>query len=318
MRAFEQDRHPLVEQVHGGFLAALQRRQGHLGRQRGLAAAGRTHQQRARPAIQPAGKDRVELGDAGLDLLAGRRLALLHRDQPGIDDDAAGADLEVVQPFEEPDVAQLLDPQAAPVGAELGRQVLERDHPVHERVQGKAADTGDRPVGEDDRAVVLEQARLERFHVEAVARPLARQVAQLREAVDHDPGRAQLVDPGPDPLDHLGEFDLRGMEQGLLAGLAEDAAQVREVHDLDAVERPAMRSGEGGQLVERLGKGDQEGALLARHADLEELEAPASSCPSPPRLPADRGRPRAVRPPGPDPGRRCRWIDVVERSARAC
>ena len=196
-RACEQDRHPLVEQVHGGFLAALQPRQGYLRRQRGLAAAGRTHQQRARPAIQSAGKDGVELGDAGRDLLAGRRLALLHLDQPGVDGDAAGTDLEVVQPFEKPDIAQLLDPQAAPVGAELGRQIFERDHPVHQGMQSKAADPGNGPIGENDRAVVLEQARLERFHVQAVTWPLACQMAQLREAVDHHPGRAEFAGSGP-------------------------------------------------------------------------------------------------------------------------
>ena len=107
-------------------------------------------------------------------------------------------------------------------------------------MQGKAADPGNGPIGEDDRAVVLEQARLERFHMQAIARPLARQVAQLREAVDHHPGRAELLDPCPDPLDHLGELDLRGVEHGLLAGLAEDAAQVREIHDLQG---RRMRSG---------------------------------------------------------------------------
>ena len=108
--------------------------------------------------------------------------------------------------------------------------------------------------------------------MQAVARPLACQVAQLREAVDHHPGRAKLVDPCPDLLDHLGELNLGRMEHGLLTCLAEDAAQVREVHDLDALERPAMRSGERGKLVERLGERHQERGLVTRHAGMEKLE----------------------------------------------
>src|SRR5262245_3575880 len=63
------------------------------------------------------------------------------------------------------------------------------------------------------------------------------------------------------------------MKQGLLTCLAEDVPQLREVHDLDAFERPAMGSGEYGELVRRFEKGHQEGALLTRHAASEELES---------------------------------------------
>ena len=38
------------------------------------------------------------------------------------------------------------------------------------------------------------------------------------------------------------------------------------------VERPAVRCGEGSQLVQRLGKGNQECRLLACCTDLQELE----------------------------------------------
>ena len=131
-------------------------------------------------------------------------------------------------------VAQLLHAQAAPVGTELGRQAVEPDHAMHQRLQAKAAAAAHGRISQDHRAVVLEQAWLERLDVETVARALACQMAQLRQAVDHDPGRPELVDTGPDPLDDLGELDLRGMEQGLLTCLAEDPPQVGEVHDLDA------------------------------------------------------------------------------------
>ena len=109
--------------------------------------------------------------------------------------------------------------------------------------------------------------------MEAITSPLAREVSQFREAVDHDPGRPQLIDAGTYPLHHLGELDFRGVKEGLLAGCAEDAAQVGEVHEIDAVERPAMGCCEAGQLVERLGERDQKGALVVRHAYPKELES---------------------------------------------
>src|SRR5205085_2543617 len=64
-------------------------------------------------------------------------LAVVRRDEAWIDDDAAGPDLQVVVTTAVPDAAKLDDPQAAPLRAVHGSEMLERDHAVDQAVDAR-------------------------------------------------------------------------------------------------------------------------------------------------------------------------------------
>ena len=79
------------------MVAALGRRHRVLHGNRGLARAGRSHEQGAGAAIRSATEQGVERGDAALDPFAWERHAVLRRDQTRENDDAIRLDGKIME-----------------------------------------------------------------------------------------------------------------------------------------------------------------------------------------------------------------------------
>jgi hypothetical protein len=88
----------LVEEEHGGALAARGRGRNELRDERGLAGAGRSDDEGAGPALEPATQQSVEGREAARQPLLAMRVAMLGGDEAGKDVDAAPPDQVVVVP----------------------------------------------------------------------------------------------------------------------------------------------------------------------------------------------------------------------------
>ena len=119
-----------VEQEHRSGLAAPAHGGRELGRQRGLAGARGTDDQRARAFLDAAAEQGVELGETAGHLPSCRRLPMFGRDQAREHLDAALADDVVVVATAKLDTAVLHDPDPATLGPVLGVHLLEQDDPV--------------------------------------------------------------------------------------------------------------------------------------------------------------------------------------------
>ena len=115
-------REPLVEQVVGRRLAALQGRQHATDRGRRLADAGGSEQQRVGARHDPSAQQQVELGRTGRRAPGIEAGVVLGRDQARERLDAAGLQHEVVVTAAELDAAHLDDAEPPPLGAVLASE----------------------------------------------------------------------------------------------------------------------------------------------------------------------------------------------------
>jgi hypothetical protein len=98
-----------------------------------------------------------------------------------------------------------------------------------------------------------------------------RQQPDLRQAVEHDPLRLDLLERLENPLRGFAELQVGGIKQALLLVVVEQAFRRHQLENLDPVQRPAVRRGAHPQFVLGLGQGDVERALPGRRPGHQEL-----------------------------------------------
>jgi len=130
--------------------------------------------------------------------------------------------------------------QTAPLGAELGRFLLQRDDAV-----GQALDVGagtvPGPVIEEQRgAVSPRKVLLEGENLPPIAQGCLREEAQLGKRIESDPRRIYSIDSLKEHLGCLVELDLGRMEKRVLRFERKLLVNGGQLHDLDSIERPAM------------------------------------------------------------------------------
>src|SRR5204863_6345874 len=104
--------------------------------ERGFAAAGGAHDERAGPARDAAADELVECRDPRRDRSAGRgRLNVLRRDEPREHADPTLGDSVIVVPPAERDATELTDAHAAPLGTVRGGDRLEDDDAVRKALE---------------------------------------------------------------------------------------------------------------------------------------------------------------------------------------
>ena len=218
------------------------RRDGELQRQKGLAGAGRSHHQGARAPLDAAAEQRVEFADAAREHIAGEARLVLAGDEARKHLHAAFRDDEVVKAAPERLAAILDHPQAAALGAIVGRQLLQADHPMGEAVNGLVVGVGGQVVEQQHRRALAREVVLHGQDLAAVAQGALRQKADLRQAVDHDADRLRPVDGLEHGLGGLAELEIGRVEQALLVLVVEQALRRHELEHVNAVaEGPAMR-----------------------------------------------------------------------------
>src|SRR6056297_2489414 len=166
-----------------------------------------------------------------------------------------------MQPLHELHPPDLLYEQLPAIGADFRRGEAEADDAVDKRVQRVSVGRGKR-VHHDGGAVLSDQMRLENVHVQSIHSIAASEMTEFREAVDHQSRGLYLVDPGLDQLNHLHQLYFRRVEHALLALIAHDPPQVRQVHDLVCRLLLEKKHGEGFKLLLRFGERDEEGGLV--------------------------------------------------------
>jgi hypothetical protein len=106
----------------------------------------------------------------------------------------------------------------------------------------------------------------------AVFEGIAGQHAQLGEGIEDEALGADLIDLPEDAGNGVGEFDFRGMEDGVLRLRPEVVFGGNHLEDLEVFRVPAMRAGNLLELAAGLREGDIEGALVIADALEKELE----------------------------------------------
>src|ERR1700730_14338436 len=125
---------PFIEREDPDLLATP--RGGHsIGqRDRRFAHSGASDQQQARPALDAAAEQRVELGRTGRGKLAEERLMVLRSDEARVDGESARLDREVVVSAPELHAPHFDDAQAPALRAVIQRELLQRYDAVRNAV----------------------------------------------------------------------------------------------------------------------------------------------------------------------------------------
>lgn len=223
VRPTEQGADALVELVHMATLAARTCRSDVLHGKRGLAGAGRPGEQGAGAPQEAAAHQGIEVRDAAQGRLVAELDVMIGGNQPGIDLDAAGTDIQIVVSGQENLSAQFLHLQASPGRAEVQGETLERNDPVADAVQMRiaiAAFAG-QVVDEQHRGAARRKELLERQHLATVAQRILREQAKFRQAVEDHALRFEPLHLLLDQPDGFPELHFPGMKHGLASSLAE-------------------------------------------------------------------------------------------------
>src|SRR6185312_15570741 len=189
------------------------------------------------------------------------------------DPQAPALDGEVVLAGDEVDAPQLQHLEAAAGQAILRSNPVELDDAVGEALQLSIATLRGAVVEEEHGGIAGRELLLEGQDLPAVAERVSSEESHLRERIDDDPLRPALVHDGQDPLDGLVELDLGRMEERVLALRLEHLLGGGERVHVEAVDRPAVRDGDGGQLLPGLRQRDVETGFVLANTLEEKLEA---------------------------------------------
>ena len=151
--------------------------------------------------------------------------------------------------FEDGRAAHLLHLDAAPRGAELHRQALERDDAVADAVQLQIGRAAGEVVEQQHRAVLAGEVLLESEDLAPVAQRVLGEKPHLGQAIEDDALRLHRLHLVEDRLHGLAKLDLPGMEQRLLLVERQGPLGRGELEQVDAVERPVMARRDGAQLL---------------------------------------------------------------------
>jgi hypothetical protein len=190
------------------------------------------------------------------------------------DVDAGAGDPQRVQPGHEVRAAQLLHLHAAQPDDAVGRDLRPQpDDAVHGQPDRSLAFEFRRLEDEQRRAAVAVQEVDEREHLLAELVLVGREVAQLRDRINHDAPRAVALDGLVDALPHRDVFDLARREDVVLARVCRARlGGGREVNEFEAVEPPAEARDVTFDLVARLGQRDVQPRLAVPPRVAQPLE----------------------------------------------
>ena len=230
-----------------------------------LAGPGGPEDQGARPALDAAAEQRVELRRRAWQRVAVEVRLVLRRDQAREDVHAARLDHHVVKAAAELLAAIFDHPHPPPLGAVIGRELLQPDDPVGDAVHGLVVHFGGEVVEHDDGAAVAREIMLERQHLAPIAKRALREQPDFRQAVDDDAIGLVLLDRLEDALGGLAELEVGRIEQALLLVLVEQAFRRHQLVDgVGLGERPAVGGGAFAQLRLGFRQGDVQAALARR------------------------------------------------------
>ncbi len=199
---------------------------------------------------------------------------MLGGDQAGEHLQAAGLDDEVVIAADEIDPAQLLHLQAPARRAEIEGEALKRDDAVAEAVQMRVplALVAGEVVDQPDGGVAAGEELLQRQHLAPVAQRVLGQQPHFRQAVEHHAPRLHPLHLLLDQPDGAAELHLPGVQDRLLAAFAEHLLGRGKLEQLKAGEVPAVRRGDGAELLAGFRQGDVEAGLALLQTLEQELE----------------------------------------------
>ena len=167
------------------------------------------------------------------------------------------------------DAAELDDAHAPARPSVLEGQLLQQQDAVADALQLRVLAAG-LIVQQQDRGVHAGEVGLEGKDLPAEPQRIARQELQLAERVEDDAGGPQPIDDRQQGPNGVAELDLGRMVEGVLL-LDRGAVRRRQLEQLDVVEGPAVRRGDGAQLVGGLGERDVQSSLAAVPSLDEEL-----------------------------------------------
>src|SRR5712691_164150 len=251
---------PFFEEIHGGAHRIVDGGD-ELRRDRRFAAAGGANDEGGAAPGEAAAEQAIERGQPAGDGLGpwcfGAGANQL-REYP----QAAALYLEVLKAFERRHTAHLDDaepPARAPV---LEGQLFQLDHAVREALQLQVALGPVMIVQQQDGARSTSQELLQREDLAAIAERFAREQPHFGQRVEDDPRRAEPLDDVENPLNGLDQLDFRRVIERVLV-LKSRAFGRRELRDLDPLEGPAVRIGDGPQFDLRLRERDVEAGFTA-------------------------------------------------------
>ena len=253
-----------VEQEQRRALAALRGMGREFRGQRGFPGTRSTDYQSARPFLDSAAEQRVEFRDTALQLPPVGVLPMLGGNEPREHNDAAGSEDVVVISAAEFHAATLEHAQAATLPAVLRMQLLEQHDAVRNAAHLHIVVVSRQVVEQQYRAGARRKVVLQRENLSAVSQCASREQTKFGQRVKDQAFGLQPFDVLKYALRGMHKLELRGVKHHvLLVGLELGLGRCELTHG-DAVEIPAMRFGDGPQLLFRFRKRHVQHRLTVR------------------------------------------------------
>ena len=237
-----------------------------------FAGAGRSDDQRARAGRDPAAKQRIKFGNTGRNRIARHMSTMFGRHEPRENIQAARGDGDIVEAAPVFLSPILEHPHAAAFGAIGGRQLLQLNHAMRDAVHGLVCRIRGQIVQQQYRGTHAREMMLDGQDLSPIAQRALRQQTDLRQAVDHQARRLDVLDGREDARGGLRQLKIRGVQQALLLASKQRLGGDQFLHQQVAFQAPAVRGGARAQFVRSLRQGDVQTAftlLLARQQKLQ-------------------------------------------------
>ena len=176
--------------------------------------------------------------------------------------------------------AEFHDPQPPSLRAVLRCKLIERKHAVGDALELHVGSLGSAVIQQQDSAVPAHEELLERQDLAAVLERALRQQPQFRQRIEDDPlsGSPARRHPAPPWSSRSARPPKGGTWSAVHRRLSSDSLG-DELDDFELVQRPAVRFGNGLELLFRFRKRDIEALLAGLDAFKKVLERKESSCP---------------------------------------
>ena len=167
---------------------------------------------------------------------------MLRRNQPREDPHAAGIDDEIVIAAAIALAAIFDHPQPPALRAIFGRQFLEADHAVRDTVHRAVIGLARKIVEHQHGRPAAREIMFQRQDLAPVAERRLGEQPDLGKAVENDALGLDPLERFENALGRFAELEVGRIEQALLLVVVEQAFRRNQLEDVDAVQRPAMRS----------------------------------------------------------------------------
>jgi hypothetical protein len=208
--------------------------------------------------------------------------------EPRPDDEAPCSDGAVVCALAEDHTPHLLDGEAAALGPILGNFLAEVDDAMDERLELEVVGLVGRYIQQQHGASARGEVVLQPEDLAPVSQGVAGQQPHIRERVEDDPARLQLIHGGHDGLRRGAQLDIRGVEERVVRVRLEGLLLGLQIADGDPLQGPPVRLRHRVQLRLRLREGDVQARLPLAYTREEELQGEGRL--ARPGLPLDKVR----------------------------